>query len=86
MGLIRSFRKKGTDSKLELNFYNDGRHKKVSTIIFCIRINKEFKKVVIPRCRTNISHSKERILALVKHNPEGESLMALQRKTGKLYG
>ena len=36
-----------------------------------------------PKGGTNVSHSKEEKLALVKRNLNGESLLSLQRETGK---
>ena len=42
----------------------------------------ELKNMGRPKGGTNVSHSKEEKLALVKRNLNGESLLSLQRETG----
>lgn len=57
--------------------------KKVSTIIFCVKINKKGgMEMGRPKGGKNKSHSKEEKLALVLRNLEGETLLSLERETG----
>ena len=57
--------------------------KKCLPSFLCDKIKKkELKNMGRPKGGTNVSHSKEEKLALVKRNLNGESLLSLQRETG----